>query len=80
MNGPVILEGAPANYDPREAEKEQRRAMQEASRAERAATGIRRTNTGSWAAVVEGRVKGVWSGAGSKRRAIRQAGTNVVLP
>jgi len=42
-------------------------------------TGIRRTEFGSWVAVVDGRLVGVWSGAGSKLRAIRAAGTNTVL-
>lgn len=42
-------------------------------------TGIRRTDSGAWVAVVDGRLVGVWSGAGSKLRAIRNAGTNTVL-
>lgn len=42
-------------------------------------TGIRRSQYGSWMAIVDGRCVGVWSGAGSKLRAIRNAGTNTVL-
>lgn len=41
--------------------------------------GILRTPHGSWSAVVNGRIVGVWSGTGSKLRAIRHAGTNTVL-
>lgn len=44
------------------------------------ATGIRRTNTGGWAAIKDGRLRGEWRGPGSKARAIRSAGTDAVLP
>lgn len=43
------------------------------------ATGIRRTNTGGWAAIVGGRLKAEFRGMGSKARAIRSAGTNAVV-
>ena len=42
-------------------------------------TGIRRTATGAWVAIVAGRLRGEWSGPGSKLRAIREAGTNRVI-
>ena len=43
-------------------------------------TGIRKLATGAWAAIVGGKLAGEWSGLGSKARAIREAGTNTVLP
>jgi len=70
MNGPKIL----AMPDPQTmTAEEQRRAKDEGK------TGIRRTEFGSWVAIVDGRLVGVWSGAGSKLRAIRAAGTNAVI-
>lgn len=42
-------------------------------------TGIRRTNAGGWAAVIDGKLAGSWSGLGSKLNAITCAGTNRVL-
>lgn len=39
-------------------------------------TGIRRTNSGGWAAVKDGRLVADYSGIGAKRSAIEAAGTN----
>lgn len=44
------------------------------------ATGIRRTNTGGWVAVVNGRAADTFTGPGSRRRAIQTAGTNREIP
>lgn len=43
-------------------------------------TGIRRTNTGAWSAVVNGQSAGVFTGPGAKANAIRAAGTNAEVP
>ena len=69
--GPRILE-MPAETTVTAAEHEQK-ARDEGK------TGIRRSASGAWVAVVDGRLAGAWSGAGSKLRAIRAAGTNTVL-
>lgn len=42
-------------------------------------TGIRRTNTGGWAAIRDDRLVGTYEGAGAKRLAIANAGTNEVI-
>jgi len=42
-------------------------------------TGIRRGNTGAWAAIKDGRLIDSFSGPGSKAAAIRAAGTNTVI-
>ena len=42
----------------------------------RAATGIRRTNSGGWAAIHAGRLVGSFTGPGSRAAAIQAAGTN----
>lgn len=42
-------------------------------------TGIRRTNTGGWAAIRDGRLVASYVGLGAKREAIRDAGTNEVI-
>jgi hypothetical protein len=41
--------------------------------------GIRRTNSGSWAAIRDGRLVNEFRGSGSKAAAIRAAGTNRVI-
>ena len=45
----------------------------------RGETGIRATNDGGWAAVKDGKLVDVYTGAGARRMAIRTAGTNLVL-
>lgn len=42
-------------------------------------TGIRRCNSGAWAAVREGRLIDTFAGPGSKASAIRAAGSNTVI-
>lgn len=42
-------------------------------------TGIRRTNSGGWAAIRDGRLIDSYSGIGAKRAAIAAAGTNTVI-
>jgi hypothetical protein len=42
-------------------------------------TGIRRTNTGGWAAIKRDRLVDTFVGIGSKAAAIRAAGTNRVI-
>lgn len=42
-------------------------------------TGIRRDELGAWDAIIDGRVVATFRGTGSKLRAIRRAGTNVVI-
>lgn len=52
----------------------------ETARAERMPrTGIRRGNTGDWAAIKDGRLVQSFSGIGAKRAAIQAAGTNTVV-
>jgi hypothetical protein len=53
-------------------------ALSERRAAERQ-TGIRRSNSGAWCAIVEGRLIDSWVGAGAKATAIRVAGTNRVI-
>lgn len=43
------------------------------------ATGIRKTNTGEWAVICEGRFVDSFRGIGARARAIDLAGTNHVL-
>jgi hypothetical protein len=42
-------------------------------------TGIRRTNSGAWAAIRAGKLIDTFKGPGSKVRAIQAAGTNRVI-
>jgi hypothetical protein len=42
-------------------------------------TGIRRTNSGGWAAVKDGRLIDIFTGVGSKAAAIQAAGSNAVI-
>ena len=72
--GPKIL------FDPASLEPEVLSARdQEAESFEPPPTGIRRLASGAWAAVVDGRYRGEWSGPGAKRQAIQIAGTNAVI-
>lgn len=48
-------------------------------RHQRGETGIRQDNTGSWAAIRDGKLAGTFTGSGARRLAIREAGTNTVL-
>lgn len=68
MTGPKIIQTAPT-------EDEQVKLDLTAHHA----TGIRRTNTGGWAAVKNGRLIDTFSGLGCKVAAIRAAGTNTVI-
>lgn len=52
---------------------------QRAAASLRPRTGIRRTNTGGWAAIREDRLVDTFEGPGSKGRAILSAGTNAVI-
>lgn len=42
-------------------------------------TGIRRTNSGGWAAIKDGRLLDTFNGVGAKRIAIQRAGSNTVV-